>query len=178
MKSKIIAVSAIAAAFISILLTLGAYVSFVDLIVVVLSSIFVLLPIYFKSYIGCFLAYIAGSVLGFIFSGFNIYSVVFPSFLAFFGVYPIVMCLSYDKNFSKILFYIISSIWCVAMCYGVYFYYIGVIGEQILMGLPEFIIDNVLYFITPFGLILFAIFDRYVFAARILVNKYLGKIIK
>ena len=55
MKSKIISLSAISASFIAIALIIGAYIEITDLFMVVISSVFVLLPLYLKSYKGSFL---------------------------------------------------------------------------------------------------------------------------
>ena len=87
MKSKVLALSAVSASFIAVFLTLGAYIELVDLVAVVVASIFVLLPLYMKSYKGSLLAYLAGGLLAFLISGFNILSLVFPAYFAFFGIF-------------------------------------------------------------------------------------------
>ena len=97
MKSKVIALSAISAGFIAISLTAGAYIDLIDLITVIAASIFVILPLYYNSYAGCFMANAAGGILAFLFSGFNIFSVVFPAYFAFFGIYPIIKAITYGK---------------------------------------------------------------------------------
>ena len=86
MKSKTIALSAISAGFVAIILTVGAYVEFTDVFMLAVSSIFVLLPLYFNSYKGSILAFIVGGVIAFLVSGFNILSIVFPSYFGFFGI--------------------------------------------------------------------------------------------
>ena len=103
MKSRVIAISAISASFVAISLTLGSYFPVIDLASVILASAFVVLPLYYNSFAGSILACIAGSVLAFLFSGFNIFSIVVPSFLLFFGAYPIVKHKMIQKNFNKIL---------------------------------------------------------------------------
>ena len=52
MKSKIISISAISAGFLALILTVGAYIEMVDLFCIVISSVFVILPLYYKSFIG------------------------------------------------------------------------------------------------------------------------------
>ena len=46
MKSKVVTLSAISAALTAIVLTLGAYIELVDLYSIVISSVFVILPLY------------------------------------------------------------------------------------------------------------------------------------
>ena len=45
------------------------------------------------------LAYLAGGVIAFLCSGFNILSLVFPAYFLFFGVYPIVKTKLVETNF-------------------------------------------------------------------------------
>ena len=53
MKSKFIAISAVSASFVAIVLIVGAYISFFDVYALLLSSVFVILPLYFNTYKGC-----------------------------------------------------------------------------------------------------------------------------
>ncbi len=177
MKSKVIALSAISAGIIAIILTLGAYIEFIDLFSIVVASVFVLLPLYYNSYLGSFLCYLAGGVIAFLFAGFNIYSLVFPSYLLFFGIYPIIKCLLTDKNVNKWLILFCGLIWCVGAFYGMYFYYIGVMG-QVLSGLPEWVMNGILYFIGAVAIVFYLIYAKFISMFRIFMNKYLGKIIK
>ena len=177
MKSKIISISAIASAFIAICLTVGAYFEVVDLFAVVISSIFVMLPLYLNSYKGSVLCYLAGGLIAFLCSGFNVLSIVFISYFAFCGLYPIVKCKMIDKNFSKKLNVLIGLIWCVAVFYGVYFYYVYV-ANGIFDGLPSWIIDYVIYLVSVIGVIFFFTYDRFVLTMRIFLNRYLSRIIK
>ncbi|MBE7089795.1 MAG: hypothetical protein E7362_03215 [Clostridiales bacterium] len=177
MKSRKLAISAISASIIALILTLGAYVEVTDVFCVILSSIFVILPIYYKSYVGCFLTYLAGGVLAFMFSGFNVFSIVFPSYFAFFGIFPIVKCIMADKNFNKWFGIIIGAIWCVASAYGLYFYYTAVMGLNFI-NLPEWIANNILYFVGALGIVFYVLFDRFIYFSRIAIDRYLGRIVK
>lgn len=178
MKSKVIALSAISAAFIAIFLTLGAYIDFFDLVAVLIASIFVLMPLYLGSYLGCVLSYLVGTVIAFLFSGFNIYSVVFPLFLLYFGIYPIIKCAAMQKNFNKHAFCAISLVWSVAAAFGTYFFYVAVIGAELLSGLPHFVVDNIYIIVAIIGVVFYFLFDKFVFVTRVVINKYLSKIIK
>ena len=98
MKTKVLSISAISAAFISIVLTIGAYIELVDLLAVVVSSVFVLLPLYYGSYKGSILASLCGVIIAFLCGGLNILSLVFPTYLLFFGFYPIFRSKITDKK--------------------------------------------------------------------------------
>lgn len=178
MKSKIIALSAISAGFVAILLTLGSYVTFVDIVCTVVSSIFVLMPLYFRSYKGSFLCFLAGGAVALLIClPTLLLSFVMPAYFAFFGIFPIIKMLAIDKGFNKKLFFVIGLVWCVALFYGLFFYYTGVMGFNI-SGLPAFVVDYILIFLAPIGAIFFVIYDRFVLVSKIMVDRYLSRIIK
>ena len=176
MRSKIIAISAISAGFIALSLTLGAYFSVLDLASVVLASVFVILPLYYKSCAGCFLCYLAGGVIAFLFSGFNIMSIVFPSYFAFFGIFPIIKCIMREKKFNKYIGMLIGLVWCVAVCFGIYFYYSEIMGQPF-NDLPDWITNNILYFVALLGIIFYFVFDRFIVVGKMLADRFLGKIL-
>ena len=113
MKSKIISLSAVSAAFTAIALTVGAYFEFADVFALVISSVFVILPIYLKSYKGSLLAYLAGGIIAFLCSGFNILSLVFPAYFLFFGIYPIIKTKLIETNFNKYVGFVFGLIWFI-----------------------------------------------------------------
>ena len=177
MKSKVIALSAISASFIALLLTLGAYIEIVDVFTVLVASVFVILPTYYKSYLGSFLCFLVGGVLAFLLSGFNFLSIVFPAYFAFFGVYPIIRCLANEKKFNKILYYALCVIWCVGVFYGLYFFLIFVMQNPF-QGLPPFVVDNILIFVGIVGVLVFALYDRCMYIMKKFMDANLGKFIK
>ena len=176
MKSRVIAISAISASFIAVILTLGAYFSVLDLVSIILASAFVILPLYYKSYWGSFLAYLAGGVLAFLFSGFNLLSVVVPSYMVFFGIYPIVKHKMMEKNFNKILSFVINLVWFVAVVYGMYFYYTFVMGLT-LDRLPEWISNYILIFVGVLAIPVYFLYERYVIIVKRIADKYLNRIV-
>lgn len=177
MKSKIITVSAISAALIAACLTVGAYFEVADIFTVIMASAFIILPIYRKSYLGCILAALVGGVLAFIFSSFNILTIVFPSYFTFFAFYPIVRCFFQDKKFNKYVGYIIGLVWCVAVFYGIYFYYVFVM-QMPFNDLPTIIADYIYVFIGLFGIVFFAVYERFIVILRRVIERYLSRIIK
>ena len=178
MKSKLIALSAISSALVAIILTFGAYLQLVDIFAVTLSSVFVTLPLYHKSYKACILTYLVGGVIAFMISGFNVFSIVFPSYFLYFGIYPILQNKFMEKGKKgKILGTILSAIWFIAFAYGIYFYYTAFMGLQI-NDLPMWISDNIYYFISVFALLFYAIFNRFIYVVNKLSNQLLQRIIK
>jgi len=177
MKSKIISLSAISAGLIAIVLSVGAYFEVADLFMMVVASVFVILPLYYNSFKGSLLTYLVGGVIAFVISGFNIYSLVFPVFFSFFGVYPIVRSFFTRKRLKKHWILIVGAVWCVFVFYGAYFYYMALIGD-LLAGLPYWLVNNIIYFILGVALIFYFVFDRFTVLVQRVVYYYLNKIIK
>ncbi len=176
MKSKVISLSAISAGFIAIALIIGSYIEITDLFMVVVASVFVLLPLYLKSYKGSFLAFLAGGLIALLCSGFN-FALIFPAYFTFFGVYPIVKNKLLEKKVKFSITIIIGLIWFVIVAYGCYFYYTLVLNG-IFEGLPAFIENYIIYGVGLIAVIFFFIYDRFLFVVKFFVDKYLRKIIK
>lgn len=177
MKSKIISISAISSALVAVILTIGAYIEFIDLFTIVMSSAFVILPFYYKSYKGCILAYLVGGVLAFMFSGFNIFSIVVPSYFIFFGIYPIIKQLFVAKKIKKYISIPIGLVWFTLTVYGIDLYYIFVMNMSF-NDLPAFIIENMWWILAIISIIIFFIYDKFISVVRFTIDRYLGKIIK
>ena len=176
MKSKLISISAISAGFIAIILLIGAYFEIADVFTIVISSVFVTLPLYYKSFKASVLAYLAGGVIAFLCSGFNILSLVFPAYFAFFGIYPIIKFLIENKG-KKYVGFIIGLIWCVLAFFGLYYYYTFVM-LRVEEGLPKWIIDYIEVFIALISVVIFIIYDKFLSITRRVADYYLKKIIK
>lgn len=181
MKSRVITVSAISAGLIAVSLAVGIYVSFVDVFALILSSAFVIMPLYIKSYKGAVLSYIAGGVLGLVFGWFNfVYSFVFPAYFAFFGLYPIVNCFFKERKVKKYIAHIVGIIWCVAAFYGIYFYYTLIMGLDF-ADLPHYLAwinEYIIYAVGVFGAAFYFVYDRFLTVIRAIYAKYLDKMIR
>ncbi len=182
MKSKVIALSAVSAGFTAICLIVGAYLDFADLIALVLASAFVILPLYYGSYKGAALAFLAGGTIALLIALPKIaLTIVFPAYAAFFGLYPIIRHFAAEKQVKKTIIYIVGAIWCVAAVYGMYFYYSLVLGVNFFDTLPawaEWIRDGILYILPVVGLIFFFIYDRYVVVTKTFLDGILKRIVK
>ncbi len=177
MRSKIISLSAISSAFVALSLTIGAYIEFIDLFASIIASVFVLLPIYLKSYAGSVLSYLVGGIIAFLCSGFNYLSIVFPIYFGFLGLYPIIKFKLNETKLNKIIVYLIGFVWCVLAFYGAYFYY-TLIMNGIFEGIPEWITDYILVIVGVFAVVFYFIYDRFVIVLRRFLDRYLSKIIK
>ncbi len=176
MKSKIISLSAISAGFIAISLIIGSYFEITDLFMVVVASVFVLLPLYLNSYKGSFLAFLAGGVIALLCSGFNL-ALIFPAYFTFFGIYPIVKNKMLEKQVKKYVALIIGLIWFILVSYGCYFYYTLVLNG-VFEGLPAWIEQYIIYGVGLVAILFFFIYDRFLFVVKFFVDKYLRKIVK
>ena len=177
MKSKTVTVSAISAALIAVFLTIGAYLEVTDVFAVVIASVFTLLPLYLRSYKGSIFAFLIGGILAFIFSGFNVISLVFPAYFAFFGVYPIVKSKMIDKSFNKIIGFVLGLIWFLIVAYGLYFYFIFIMNG-VFDGVPSWMTDYIVYFVALLAVVFFVVYDRFVVVVRRIADYYMGKILK
>ena len=181
MKSRVITVSAISAGLVAICLAIGIYVEIVDLFSLVLSSVFVILPLYLKSYKGALFTYLAGGVLGLLIGWFNfVYSFVFPAYFAFFGLFPIIACLLREKKINKFFYHTIGLIWGLAAAYGLYFYYTLVMRLDF-ANLPHYLIwikDYLIVVVGVVGVVFYFVYERFITLAKTLIDKYMGKIIK
>ena len=182
MKSKVIAISAISAGFVALSLVAGAYISVADLVALAVSSVFVILPLYYGSYKGAFLSFLAGGAIALLCALPTItVTIVFPAYAAFFGLYPIVRLWLKEKNVNKAAVIVIGLVWCVAAVYGIYFYYTLVMGFSFAENLPAWIawINNyILYFLAGFGVLFYVIYDRYVIVMKSFSDRILCKVIK
>ena len=181
MKSRVITVSAIAAGLVAICLAVGIYFNFADVFALIAASVFVILPLYLKSYKGAFMAYLVGGLLGLIFGWFNfVYSFVFPAYFVFFGVYPIINCYFKDKKVKRYISHLVGLLWSVATFYGIYFYYTAVMGLNF-NDMPDYFLwinDYIIYAVGVLGLGFYFIYDRFITIIRTLIDRYLYKIIK
>ena len=176
MKSKLISLSAISSALVAIFLTIGAYVEMADLCMLVIASVFVLLPLYYNSYKASFLTFLVGGIIAIILSGFN-FALIFPAYFLFFGIYPVVKQLAMQKRVNRNLSIAIGLVWILMAFYICYFYYTLVLKFSI-SDLPYGLDDYVLYIVGLLAVVFYFVYDRFIFVAKFTIDKYLRKILK
>lgn len=178
MKSKVITLSAISAGLVALILTLGSYLQITDVFCTIVSSVFVIMPLYYNSFKGSLLCYLVAGVVAAIISLPTLtLSFVLPSYAVFFGIYPIFKNFVLRKNVDKRLCFLVGLIWCILTFYGVYFYYTAVMGLTF-ENLPQIIEEYLLVFVGVLGLIFFPVYDRFLFVSKIFLDRYLNRVIK
>ncbi len=177
MNSKNVALSAVSASLIAVFLILGAYVTVLDISSVVIASLFTLIPLYKKSTLGSFLCYLVGGIIAFMCYGFNPVTLVFPAFFSYFGLYPLISDKMSQKNVKRIIRYVIGALWCVAVCYGLYFYYTSFMGLA-LHNLPKWIAENIYFILAPIAIAVYAVFEIFISYGKKFIFFYLSKIVK
>ena len=176
MKSQVISLSAISASFIAVALVIGTYFELADLFMLVIASIFVLLPLYLKSYKGSFLAFLVGGVIAVLISGFN-FTLIYPAYFLFFGIYPLVKIKMLEKRVSRAINLIVGIVWFLIVSYVCYYYYLLILGG-VFEGLPVWIEKYLVYFIGLIAIIFYFFYDRFIVVIKFNLDKYLLKIIK
>ena len=176
MKSKVVSLSAISASFIAVALTIGTYFELADLFMLVTASIFVLLPLYLKSYKGSFLAFLVGGIIAVLIGGFNL-TLIYPAYFGFFGIYPIVKIKMLEKKVSKTLNIIICLILFLSLSFACYYYYVFVLNG-VFEGLPNWIEQYLIYILGIIAVVFYFIYDRFVIVMKYSLDKYLSKIVK
>lgn len=180
MKSKLITVSAISTALVAISLTIGAYFEVADLFSLILASAFVVIPLYFNSKKASFLTYLAGGVIAIILSGFNFaYSIVFPSYFIYFGVFPILFNIIDGRTNKKVLTIILGLIWTIAVVYGMFYYYTAIIGLDLFTlptWMPIWVKDYIIYLLGILAVFFFILYYRYVLVVKYFFRRYLDRI--
>lgn len=178
MKSKIISLSAISASFIAISLIIGTYFEILDFFMLVIASVFVLLPLYYNSYKGSFLAYLAGGVVAILCGGFN-FTLVYPAYFLFFGIYPIVKNKFMQNNNKKAIKLIVGLVWFIVVAYVCYFYYTLVLDLKVIIeGAPKWIDDFIIYGVGLIAVVFYFIYDKFIVVIKFTIDKYLRRIIK
>ena len=119
MNGKIIAISAISSALSIILLTLGHYVSILDLSCLMFASIVIMLPLYKKSIKGAIFSFFSTLILTCFLTGFKL-NIIIP-YALFFGLHPIFNEIQINKNFNKWICFIIKLIWFILSLFVMYF---------------------------------------------------------
>lgn len=82
-----------------------------------------------------------------------------------------------DKNVTKLVQGVIGFIWCVLAVYGIYFYYVLVMGE-VFSGLPNWATDYIYWVVGGLAVVFYFVYDYSIVMVKRTVDKYLDRIIK
>ena len=151
--AKSIALAGVTSALSVILLALGTYVELIDLSCLFLASLLIMIPLTKDNFKTAILCYLAVTILSLIFTVSTGRFSITILYVAFFGLYPIVLRFEEIKNINKYLIYPIKAIWFIATCFIMYFVF------------KMFILTNdalekyIIAIIIVGGLFVFVIFD-------------------
>lgn len=163
--------------------------SVLDIASVIVASVFVVLPMYMESILGSVLAYLAGGVIAFLIGGANVFSLVWPSYLLFFGLLPILNFIVAKKQFGKTVWFIIKLIWFLAVCAFLVFYYTSVMHFEIEYVFAIFgneidlsgVANIEVIFYSVFGVfcvVFFLVYNKFAELSQRYVNGVLSRILK
>lgn len=113
-----IALSALACAMATMILTLGIYSDFFLFTGYLLGSVALMLPLAKKSYVGYVLAYLATTILTLLFSSFRFWEVL--PFAMFFGLHPLVNELQLKTKINRWIACAIKAAWFDITAYVVW----------------------------------------------------------
>lgn len=175
--SRVIALSAIAAAFSVIFLVLGAFIEILDISCVMLAGIAIMLPLSKKYYLGAFLSYLAAALIGVLFTAAR-WTVLVP-FAMFFGLHPIINALQVKFRFNKFLALAIKDVWFLLSMLVYYFLLVAVTGYDLFADF-SFVPPSLKQFIIPalfiIGAIFFVFYDMVMMKLQLLVDYLAAKI--
>lgn len=177
MKSKDIALSAISSAFVALFLTIGAYFEVADVFMLAVSTVALMLPLYRKSYVGSFLAYLVGGALAFLLSGMGIQKFIYMAYFAFAGAYPVVNALFKRFNVNKYVAHAIKCVWCIGAFYFVYWICVYVFGLNP-GNIWEWVDRNIWYILGVVAVVFYLMFDFCVNRMQGFIDRYLSRIVK
>lgn len=165
-----IALSALACALATVLLTVGIYTEILLFTGYLFAGVALMLPLAKRSYIGYFLAYLATCILSVLFSSFRFWEVL--PFIVFFGLHPIVNEWQLKTKLNRFVWFGIKALWFDGTMYLTWKLLFEMTTN--IAGYEQWVLPAVLVG----GTLLFGLFDYMAFRCRALVNILVKRISK
>ena len=165
-----IALSALACAMATMILTLGIYSDFFLFTGYLLGSVALMLPLAKKSYIGYVFAYLATTILTLLFSSFRFWEVL--PFVMFFGLHPIVNELQLKTKINRWLACAIKAVW-----FDVTAYVVWIVLFKMTTTI-EWLNTYMVWIILIVGTLFFVVYDYLSYRCRAIVNVTVARIDK
>ena len=165
-----IALSALACAVATMILTLGIYSDFFLFTGYLLGSVALMLPLAKKSYIGYVLAYLATTILTLLFSSFRFWEVL--PFAMFFGLHPLVNELQLKTKINRWVACAIKAAW-----FDITAYVVWLVLFQMTTAI-EWLNAYMVPIIFIVGTVFFAFYDYLFYRCRAVVNVTVARIDK
>ena len=167
-KSRVIALSAISAAFALVLLVLGSYIEVLDLSCLFMASLALMLPLAKGYRMGGFLAYLASALLAFILTGMRL-QVLIP-FAMFFGLHPLANDIQRKYKINVILATAIKAAWFIATLFVMYYFTSMFIVEH------EVIKQYINYVLVIGGGLVFIVYDWFMVYFQRAINSIVARL--
>ena len=173
-KSKLIALSAICAGFSLLFMLVGAFISVLDYSAIFMASMCTMVLLAKKSWKGGLMTYLATLCLSAIFFvGFRPELVL--TYGIFFGLHPTINYIFKEKNFNKILAFIIKMVWFVGSILLVYTLFSAFLFEDSV--LTNKIFQQYAYLILAVGsALLFVAYDFVMIRFQTALDKIIEKL--
>ena len=168
--SRQIALSGLACAMATILLTVGIYSEFFLLTGYVLAGVALMLPLAKKSYFGYVLAYLAATILTLLFSSFRFWEVL--PFAMFFGLHPLVNELQLKTKINRWVAWFVKAVW-----FDTAAYLIWRLVYQMTTAVP-WLNAYMVWIIFIGGTLVFGFYDYVLYRCRAIVNITVARIDK
>ena len=165
-----IALSALACAIATALLTAGLYIDVLIFTAYIFAGIALMLPLAKRSYIGYFLAYLATSILALLFSSFRFWDIL--PFVVFFGLHPFINELQLKTKLNRWVWFAIKALWFDGTLYLIWI--IMLKTTTAVGGYEQFVLPAILVA----GTAVFFLLDYMAFRCRMLVNALVKRIKK
>ena len=173
-KSKLIALSAICAGFSLLFMLAGALISVLDYSAIFMASMCTMVLLAKKSWKGGLMTYLATLCLSAIFFvGYRPELVL--TYGIFFGLHPTINYIFKEKNFNKILAFIIKMVWFVGSILLVYTLFSAFLFEDSVLTNPIF--QQYAYLILAVGsALLFVAYDFIMIRFQTAIDKIIEKL--
>ena len=166
-----IALSALACALATILLTIGVYSEVLLFTGYLFSCIALMLPLAKKSYAGYALAYVGTCILSFIFNASRFWELL--PFIIFFGLHPLVNELQLKLKVNRWVACVVKAVWFDAAMYLVWRFVFAM--TTTIPFVDAYIIPIILILGTAFFVLYDYLMYRWRFAVNTLVRRLIGK---
>ena len=165
-----IALSALACAAATILLTVGVYSELLLFTGYLFSCIALMLPLAKQSYRGYALAYVATCLLSFIFNAARFWDLL--PFIAFFGLHPLVNELQLKTKINRWVACAVKALWFDVTMWVIWKFVFGMTTNF------QFIDEYIFWFILIGGTAFFVFYDYVMYRWRAIVNVLVKRITK
>lgn len=168
LSSYEIALSALACAVATVLLTVGVYSEILLFTGYLLGCIALMMPLAKKSYVGYALAYVATCILSILFNAARFWDLL--PFIMFFGLHPLINELQLKLKINRWLAFAIKALWFDATMYLIWRFTFDMTTSI------EFVDKYIWLILLVGGTLFFVFYDYIMYKWRAIVNRLVRRI--